>query len=191
MNNRVISQTQTPLPALAARFQSIGVTFPEGYRREQSPVFSRNELFIPAPPERVWAWLVKAGRWPEFYDNAKKVEIEGGSELRAGTLFHWTTFGFRAHTTITELVPNERLSWSGKGLGATAYHGWVIRPCDGGCYVITEETQQGFVVALGRAILRRGLLKWHQRWLEGLSSVAVRGQPDEQAVAACTPATAP
>jgi hypothetical protein len=60
---------------------------------------------------------------------------------------------------------------------AAAYHGWVLRPCDGGCYVITEETQQGFVVSVGRAILRRGLLKWHQRWLEGLSSVAARSGP--------------
>lgn len=94
-----------------------------------------------------------------------------------GTLFHWTTFGFRAHTTITELVLNERLSWSGKGLGASAYHGWVIRSCEGGCYVITEETQQGFIVSIGRAILRNGLLKWHQRWLEGLSRVALRGLP--------------
>jgi acetyl esterase/lipase len=177
MNSQAISQKQSPAPSLASRFQNIGVTFPEGYRREQSPVFARNELFVPAPAERVWEWLVKARRWPEFYGNAKDVEIEGGNELGHGTVFHWTTFGFRAHTTITELIPNERLSWSGKGLGATAYHGWVLRPCEGGCYVITEETQQGFVVSVGRAILRRGLLKWHQRWLEGLSSVAVQGGP--------------
>jgi acetyl esterase/lipase len=180
MNIQAISQKQTPAPSLVPRFESVGVTFPEGYRREQSPVFARNELFVPAPAERVWEWLVKAGRWPEFYGNARDVEIEGGSELEKGTLFHWTTFGIRAHTTVTELVPNERLSWSGKGLGSTAYHGWVLRPCEGGCYVITEETQQGFVVSVGRAILRRGLLRWHQRWLEGLSRVAVRGGLDLQ-----------
>ena len=93
----------------------------------------------------------------------------GGEQLGLGTRFHWTTFGIRAHTVITEYVPNERLSWSGKGLGATAYHGWVIQACEGGCIVVTEETQQGFAVGLGRALLRRGLLKWHQRWLEGLA----------------------
>jgi hypothetical protein len=172
--------TQTPAPALATRFENAGVVFPDGYRRAQSPVFARNELFVPAPAEHVWAWLVKAGRWPEFYGNAKDVAIEGGNELAHGTLFHWTTFGIRAHTTITELVPNQRLSWSGKGLGSTAYHGWVIHPCEGGCYVITEETQQGFIVSVARAILRRGLLKWHQRWLEGLASVARRGPPAEK-----------
>jgi hypothetical protein len=170
-------QKLKPTGSLATQFEDAGVTFPEGYRPEQSPVFARNELYVPAPAERVWAWLLKAGRWPEFYGNAKNVEIEGGSELKQGTLFHWTTFGFRAHTTITELVPNERLSWSGKGLGASAYHGWVIRPCEGGCYVITEETQQGFIVRILRTRLRNGLRKWHQLWLEGLSRVALRGLP--------------
>jgi hypothetical protein len=170
-------KTLNPVPDLLMQFESVGVTFPSGYQREQSPVFARNELFIPASAERVWAWLLEAERWPEFYGNAKNVVVEGGGKLAPDTLFHWTTFGFRAHTTITECVPNERLSWRGKGFGASAYHGWVICPCEGGCYVITEETQQGLIVSLGRAMLRNGLLKWHQRWLEGLSRVALRGPP--------------
>jgi hypothetical protein len=177
MTAQATIQKLKPTGSLATQFENAGVTFPEGYRPDQSPVFARNELFVPAPAERVWAWLLRAERWPEFYGNAKNVEIEGGSDLKLGTLFHWTTFGFRAHTTITELVPNERLSWRGKGLGASAYHGWVIRPCEGGCYVITEETQQGFIVRILRATLRNGLEKWHQLWLEGLSRVALRGLP--------------
>jgi uncharacterized protein YndB with AHSA1/START domain len=153
------------------------VTFRDGQRPDQSPVFARNELFIPAPPERVWAWLVRPARWPDFYGNAKDIAVEGQGELALGTKFHWTTFGVRAHTVIEELVPNERLSWSGRGLGSTAYHGWVIARVSGGSFVVTEETQQGIVVSLGRAFLRRGLLKWHQRWLEGLARAAERGGP--------------
>jgi hypothetical protein len=67
-------------------------------------------------------------------------------------------------------------SWSGRGLGST-FHGWVIEPRDGGCAVVTEETQQGFVASAGRMFLRRGLLKWHPRWLEGLALVSAR--PDD------------
>jgi hypothetical protein len=43
--------------------------------------------------------------------------------------------------------------------------------------VITEETQQGFVASVGRWMLRRGLLRWHQRWLEGLGAVAATSLP--------------
>jgi hypothetical protein len=148
------------------------VSFPVGKRPSESPIFTRNELFIAASAERIFAALVRATEWPEFYDNAKDVQIDGPSpELSLGTLFHWTTFGVRAHTTIEELVPNRRLAWSGRALGSTAYHGWVIEPREGGCLVITEETQQGAIPSLGRFFLRRGLLKWHQRWLEGLARV--------------------
>jgi uncharacterized protein YndB with AHSA1/START domain len=149
------------------------VSFPKGKRRSESPIFTHNELFIAAPAERIFAALVRATQWPEFYGNAKNIVIEGdASELTLGTLFHWTTFGVRVHTTIEELVPNRRLAWSGRALGSTAYHGWVIEPKQGGCLVVTEETQQGFVPSVGRWFLRGGLLKWHQRWLEGLAEVA-------------------
>lgn len=152
--------------------QQTVVVFPDGKRREQSAIFTHNELFIAAPAPRIFAMLLRAKEWPSFYANAKKVEIDGGSDVLApATTFHWTTFGVRVHTTIEELVPDRRLAWSGRGTGGTAYHGWVIEPGSGGCLVITEETQQGWLPSLGRFFLRRGLLKWHQRWLEGLARV--------------------
>ena len=149
------------------------VAFPEGQRRSQSPIFTHNELVIAAPAERIWAALLRATAWPAWYGNAKRVEIDGGGDVLApGVTFHWTTFGVRVHTTVREFVPGRRLSWSGRGLGASAYHGWVIEPRQGGCLVVTEETQQGLIASLGRRFLRRGLLAWHQRWLEGLARVA-------------------
>jgi hypothetical protein len=153
------------------------VIFPDGARPEQSPVFAHNELFIAAPPERVWPWLVRAVRWPEWYANARDVRVDGGGDLAHGVRFDWITFGVRVHTKIEEMVLHRRLSWSGRGLGATAYHGWVIVPVEGGCKVITEETQRGFVASIGRAFLQRGLHKWHQRWLEGLARMAASGAP--------------
>ena len=76
------------------------VSFPDGKRREQSPIFTRNELFVAAPAEEIFAVLVRASEWPTFYANAKDIEIDGPAhELSQGTLFHWTTFGVRVHTT--------------------------------------------------------------------------------------------
>jgi hypothetical protein len=153
--------------------EDTAVSFPGGMRRSESPIFTHNELLIAAPAERIFAALVRAKRWPSFYGNAKNIEIDGGAEeLTLGTTFHWTTFGVRVHTTIAERVPDRRLAWSGRGLGSTAYHGWIIEPQSAGCLVITEETQQGFIPSMGRLFLRRGLLRWHQRWLEGLAEVA-------------------
>jgi hypothetical protein len=166
-----IAQAVITSPASDARRGE--VHFPAGKRPEESPIFTHNELFIAASAERIWAPLVRAARWPDFYANAKNIEIEGGSpDLAPGTKFHWTTFGVRVHTVIDEFVPGRRLAWSGRALGSTAFHGWVITPVEGGCLVVTVETQQGFVPSLGRLFLRRGLLDWHQRWLEGLAREA-------------------
>jgi hypothetical protein len=176
MNSRTIRGTRDRVIAPGAE---TAVAFPEGKRREQSPVYTRNELFIASPAERIFAALIRAADWPSYYGNAKDIEIEGGGpDLALGTKFHWTTFGVRVHTTIEEFVLNRRLAWSGHGLGSTAYHGWLIEPKEGGCLVTTEETQQGFIPSVGRVFLRGGLLKWHQRWLGGLASVTAETRRD-------------
>lgn len=166
---------------LGGSYPETAVNWPAQARPELAPVYAYNELLLKAPPERVWAWLVQATRWPEWYGNARDVRIaDGGRELVPGVAFDWITFGVRVHTRIEEFEPNRRLAWSGKGLGSTAYHAWVIEPHGSGSRVITEEVQQGVVASAGRWFLRRGLLKWHQRWLEGLGRVAEAGWPDSR-----------
>jgi hypothetical protein len=155
------------------------VRWPADARPEGAPVYTYNELEVASPPERVWAWLVRATAWPSYYGNASNVRfVEGAApDLRLGTRFTWTTFNVRVDTTVTELVPNERLAWRGKTLGGTGYHGWVIAPAPSGCRVVTEETQRGIVPSVARWYLRRGLLSQHQRWLEGLARVAAGELP--------------
>jgi hypothetical protein len=149
------------------------VRWPPGMEPEIAPVYTRNELEMEAPPVAVWRWLVRATAWPDWYANSRNVVIDGGgTDLAPGARFHWTTFHVRVHTVVEEFVPEERLAWSGKGLGARGYHGWVIEPRTTGCRVVTEETQHGLVPSLGRLYLRRGLLREHQRWLEGLARMA-------------------
>jgi len=63
--------------------------------------------------------------------------------LHAGTAFTWKTFGFPIQSKINEFVPGSRLGWSGSGTAIKAYHTWLIVVKDGGCEVITEETQVG------------------------------------------------
>jgi uncharacterized protein YndB with AHSA1/START domain len=154
------------------------VRWPAGTAPEGAPIHTWNALDIAAPPERVWPWLVRPLTWPTYYDNASHVRfLDGGPELTLRTRFRWKTFGVTVETIVTELVPNERLAWSGKTIGGAGQHGWVIEPTPGGCRVVTEETQRGIVPSLGRWFLRRGLLTQHQRWLEGLARMARTSPP--------------
>jgi uncharacterized protein YndB with AHSA1/START domain len=159
------------------------IRWPPDLLPAESPVHTRNELRIRADPSVVWAWLVRAQEWPRWYSNCKDVrfQFKPGPDLAMGTRFSWTTFGVRVDTTVQEFVAPRRLAWRGSGLGACGYHAWVLEPLDGGCHVITEETQAGLVPSLARAFLRRGLLREHQSWLEGLARVARGGLPPDVA----------
>ena len=122
------------------------VRWPAGMEPEGAPVYAYNELEMESVPEAVWAWLVRATLWPTWYSNARRVRIEGeGQDLAKGLSFSWVTFGVPVKTRIEEWEPNERLAWSGEGLGFRGYHGWVIERTDTGCKVVTEETQRGAV----------------------------------------------
>lgn len=151
--------------------------WPDRHQPEQCPVSSYNELLISAPTARVWAWLVHAKRWPEFYGNAKRVEIDGGDTLAANVTFHWTTFNLRVTTTVKECEPERRLAWFGSGYGSSGYHSWTLEPRGDQCFAITEETQRGVLPSVARLYLRGALHRQHQKWLEGLGRMAEAGMP--------------
>ena len=130
------------------------------------------------PPEVVWAWLVRAKLWPTWYSNSKRVIIEGGGpDLRPGSRFQWTTFGVRLDSRVEEFVPGERLAWSARSTGIDAYHAWLIEKRSAGCYVLTEETQNGWLARLNNYLRPRNMSQQHQNWLEGLLRKAKEGLP--------------
>jgi hypothetical protein len=153
------------------------VDWPEELHPDRAHVFAHNELETRATPEAIWPWLVQATRWPEIYANCRGLRLyDGATELALGTRFTWWTFGVRVETVVDGFEPNRYLAWSGAGLGARGYHAWILEPTARGCRFVTEETQRGPVVRLLSPLLRRGLLHFHQRWLEGLARAALREQ---------------
>lgn len=133
-----------------------------------------------AAPETVWAWLIRAELWPDWYPNAHNVRIEppGHPDLALATRFHWRTFGVSLISTVEEFAPCERIAWSGLGFGVDVYHAWLITPTEsGGSHVLTEETQYGFLARLGAIFLPNRMHFYHQIWLEQLAAKAAEGLP--------------
>ncbi len=73
-----------------------------------------------------------------------------------------------------EFVRHERLAWDAHCDGVRADHAGAFERRDGGVYVLTEETQNGWLARLGAAVMPGRKSRWHQRWLEGLGQVAGR-----------------
>src|SRR5215470_13472322 len=95
------------------------IRWPPEFHPANVEVRARNEIQIDAPPERVWAHLIRALRWPTFYSNAHDVRLidEPGPDLGPNTRFRWKTFGLNLVSEVREFEPVERLAWNARGLG--------------------------------------------------------------------------
>ena len=152
------------------------INWPAGFEPENSHIHAANEIEINAAPDLVWKRLIEAPRWPEYYPHASEIHLPAGEDaLRSGIQFTWVTAENKLVTTVKEYVPNERIAWEAvlaDDASSTAYHAWLITPTDGGCHVLTEETQQGpFWEELAKK-MPDGLHHFHQEWVEKLAEVA-------------------
>jgi uncharacterized protein YndB with AHSA1/START domain len=154
-----------------------GIRWPSDFTPEVAPVAVSNRIEIAAPPERVWAWLVRATAWPTWYPNSKRVRLLDGAgpDLALGTRFHWWTFRVRITSQVREHLPHERLAWDAHGPGVRAYHAWRITPTAQGCHVLTEETQHGWAAQLSAFLMPSRMYEGHQLWLERLRTQAESG----------------
>jgi hypothetical protein len=81
------------------------------------------------------------------------------------------------NSKVEEFVPPERLSWSARSAGVSAYHAWLIERRASGCYVLTEESQNGMLARLSSALRPNNMKRYHQLWLEQLMAKAMSGPP--------------
>ena len=158
----------------------MSIRWPDRYHPSRAPVHVRNERVIDAPAEVVWAWLVRAEQWPEWYPNSGSVRVTKGPQdgLALGTEFSWRTFGVALRSTVMECDAPARLAWNAIGFGVDAYHAWMIEGRDASsCRVLTEETQYGGLARLGAALFPRRMWEGHEVWLARLAERAATGRP--------------
>jgi Polyketide cyclase / dehydrase and lipid transport len=156
------------------------IRWPENYRPERTAVHVRNEMEMQVQAETVWTWLVRAKLWPTWYPNSQNVTIEGGGpDLMSGSRFRWKTFGVTLDSKVEEFVPFERLAWSAHSTGIDVYHAWLIERRSSGCYVLTEESQNGLMARLSSMLRPNNMSRYHQLWLEQLLAKARTGPPPE------------
>jgi uncharacterized protein YndB with AHSA1/START domain len=159
------------------------IHWPEKYLPAKMPVFGHNEITIAAPVEAIWAWLIRAESWPEWYENAQHIHFlsTSGPNLRDRSRFRWKTFNTRVTSKVLEFEPCVLLAWDAHGIGVEAYHRWLLTPLgDGTVRVVTEEVQHGWRARLGKMLMPKRMERMHQIWLEGLRKRAELGFPESQ-----------
>jgi uncharacterized protein YndB with AHSA1/START domain len=163
---------------LALEAQRAWPAWPPGCEPARCPVFVRNQLVIPAPPERVFAWLERADLWPTWFARVTKLHFDhGGPALAVNDVVDWHMLGAKIRVTVRRVERGRLLEWEGGASGVHAYHTWLLEPVAGGTLVLTNETEHGSVPSLLSAYLRHALKDAHQSWLESLARVVATGDP--------------
>lgn len=137
-------------------------------------VFAKNIIDISVGPTAVWPLLIDCVKWPTWYKYCADVSIvRGGPLLGSDSKFRFKTLGFYGEPEITTFRPSQMLVWEAKGpAGIGGSHAWYIETTSGGCRVITEEVQTGWLLFVVRSYLRSRLLSMHGEWLRALKEVA-------------------
>lgn len=153
---------------------SYSINWPPEYEPSKSKFFVHNEIEIAASPEKVWAILMEAEAWPDWYEGASNVAISNSNKrsLEANSVFTWKTMGLNFESTIKEYEAPYRLSWESKKESIQGYHAWLIIPTDTGCRVITDESQNGWLTFFEKTFQGKKLQYLHNVWLGELKKKA-------------------
>ena len=160
------------------------IHWPQGLEPRNVDVFVHNEGWIDAPPEVVWANLIDATQWPNWYSNSADVRIDGGQpRLAQGVAFDWKTFGFSIRSTVDVFEPGREIGWSVDNPALRVHHAWVLVPERGGTRVITEEAQKGANAIKFRLEQPNAMYDGHDWWMSALKARSERIARHEKAAA--------
>ncbi|MET7759218.1 SRPBCC family protein [Streptomyces sp. NPDC005389] len=140
---------------------------------ENAPVIVRLATVIDAPVERVWQLHTDIDAWATWNADVDQATLNG--PLRTGTSFTWRTHGLDITSTVTELVPGERIVWGGPADGITGIHVWTFERTGGRVTVRTEESWSGAPVDAATEELGHALDQSLRSWLNALKVRAERG----------------
>jgi hypothetical protein len=144
---------------------------------EQATLIARKEILIQASPEAVWKIHTDINKWGQWQPAITMTNLAG--PLAAGSVFQWKTGGLTLTSTLQVVEPNQRIGWTGKGLGTQASHLWSLKPHQDGTLLTTEESMQGWLVVVLKLLMPKFLDGSLDTWLQSLKRRA-EGQSVEK-----------
>ena len=121
----------------------------------RAPVVGADEIEISAEPELVWDVLTAFDGWPTWNPDIVSISMHG--DVAVGAVFRWKAGPGTITSTIQEVDPPRKITWTGRTFGIRAVHVWWLEPSDGATTVLTEESYEGLVARFLRRRLQKAL----------------------------------
>lgn len=123
--------------------------------KRSAPVYAEASVRISAARETVWSLMSDVSGWPSWNPGIASASIDG--ELTRGARVVWKSGPGTIKSTIADVEPDRRLSWTGSLMGIKAIHVWTLGTEDDETTVTTQESWEGLVVRLTRKSSQRAL----------------------------------
>jgi hypothetical protein len=137
---------------------------------QQARLVGHKEVFVQASPEVVWNIHTAINDWPHWQPSLDMAKLEG--PLAVGSTFQWKSGGLTITSTIQVVEPNQQIGWTGKALGTRASHIWNLEPHNGGTMLATEESMEGWPIAMLKLFMPNFLERSLDTWVQSLKSKA-------------------
>ena len=135
-------------------------------------VSSQAQIEIATPADRVWELLSGVDRWPKWNSLVQQAVLTG--PFQPGSIFKWKSKGVTVTSTLQEVTPNQRLTWTGKAFGTRAIHTWEIVETGNGVELRTAESFDGWLPKSMPRTMQRTLDETLPAWLKAIKSEAER-----------------
>ncbi len=146
-------------------------------RSDRKPAVQvEGEVWIGAPPSRVWEVLTDLERWNRWHRGISFAQLRGSVER--GTIFHWRKDGMHVVSALDPVEPERTFGWHGRAFGARLRHLWTLEPSQGGTRVRGTESVDGFMVWVIRRSVRKTVDRSLAEWLHGLKARAEAPKED-------------
>jgi uncharacterized protein YndB with AHSA1/START domain len=136
---------------------------------------SHAQVEIAASPQRVWSLLSNIDEWPQWNKLVQKAVLRG--PLQPDSVFTWKSNGLTVISTLREVTPPQRITWTGKAFGTRAIHTWAIEETDHGVVLRTAESFDGWLPQLMPKAMQRMLDESLTAWLASIKAEAERNIP--------------
>ena len=140
----------------------------------RAPFTGRKEIFIKASPQAVWKLQSNINGWSEWQPRIEHSKLSG--PLAVGSVFHWKAGGINITSTLREVKQNKRIGWTGVAFGTRARHIYTFRSQKNGTLVIAEESLDGWLARLLKAIMPKFLDESMEFSIKMLKSKAESGR---------------
>ncbi|MEO7489153.1 MAG: hypothetical protein ABIU77_18715, partial [Ferruginibacter sp.] len=101
--------------------------------------------------------------WTKWQSDISQPRLNG--QLKPNTTFDWKMGGVKIHSTLHTVEPFTKFGWTGKTLGVSAIHNWMLTDLNGQTQVSVQESMEGFLAGLLKRSFNKTLAKGMENWL--------------------------